>query len=248
MRDAVRSRWLAIYAAFFLAATEGMLRYSGGSDRALVSLLSIALFVVPLVTLVLGIVYLYGAREFTELLLAQPVRRSDLFAGLYLGLTIPSAGAFLLGVGIPFLVHGVPSAALVWLLGVGAALTGVFTAMAFFVATRAEDRLRGLGVGIGLWLAFGLLYDGFILAVVAFLADYPLERPLLALTFANPIDLARVVLLMQLDVSALMGYTGAVFQRFFSGGFGTAVACGALLCWIILPTALGARAFARKDF
>ena len=42
-------------------------------------------------------------------------------------------------------------------------------------------------------------------------ADYPIERPMLGLMLANPVDLARVVLLLRFDVSALMGYTGAVF-------------------------------------
>jgi Cu-processing system permease protein len=63
----------------------------------------------------------------------------------------------------------------------------------------------------------------------------------------NPVDLARVVMLMHFDSSALMGYTGAVFQRFFSGT-GAFVAGFALLGWIALPTLAGARAFRRKDF
>ena len=75
VRDAMRSRWLGIYAGFFLVASEALFRYAGGAEKAVVSLMTVVLFVVPLVTLVLGTVYLYGAREFTELLLAQPVRR-----------------------------------------------------------------------------------------------------------------------------------------------------------------------------
>jgi len=92
------------------------------------------------------------------------------------------------------------------------------------------------------------VYDGLVLIGVALFADYPLERPMLVLTFANPIDLGRVLLLLRLDVAALMGYTGAVFQRFFGGSFGTAAAGLALVVWIAAPVALGARSFARKDF
>lgn len=64
----------------------------------------------------------------------------------------------------------------------------------------------------------------------------------------NPVDLARVVLLLRFDVAALLGYTGAVFQQFFDGARGIAIALGALLLWVIGPLALAARAFARKDF
>jgi Cu-processing system permease protein len=250
--DAARSRWILVYAIFFFLASEGLLRFAGGDAKAVLSLMNVVLFVIPLVTLVLGTVYLYNAREFTELLLAQPVARGKLFAGLYLGLAVPLAAAFLGGVGVPFLVRGggdpAQRGALLALLGVGVVLTCVFTALAFVIAGRAEDRLRGLGLAIGAWLLLALVYDGLVLVVVALFADYPIEGPLLALTFANPIDLARVLLLIELDVSALMGYTGAVFQKFFSGPLGIAAAGGALLVWIAAPIALGARFFRRKDF
>ena len=250
--DAARSRWLFVYALFFFVASEGLLRYAGGDAKAVLSLVNVVLFVIPLVTLVLGTVYLYNAREFTELLLAQPVPRSRLFAGLYLGLALPLASAFVGGVAIPFLLRGggdpAQRPALLTLLAVGVVLTCVFTAIAFVIAVRAEDRLRGLGLAIGAWLLLALLYDGAVLVVVAMFADYPIEGPLLALTFANPIDLARVILLLELDVSALMGYTGAVFQNFFSGALGVAAAAAALLAWIAVPIALAARCFRRKDF
>jgi Cu-processing system permease protein len=251
-RDAVRSRWLVVYAAFFLLVCDGLWRFGGGGDQAIVSLMSVTLFVVPLVTLVLGTVFLYNAREFTEVLLAQPIARRHLFAGLYLGLALPLAGAYLAGVGAPLLLRtgagGVGRGAVFALLTVGLALTVVFTAIAFVIALRCEDRLRGLGTAIGVWFALALLYDGVVLVVVALFAEYPIERPLLALTFANPIDLARVALLLRLDVSALMGYTGAVFERFFGSTMGLAAVWMALAAWVVLPVAAGARAFRRKDF
>ena len=108
--------------------------------------------------------------------------------------------------------------------------------------------MRGLGAAVGLWLALTLLYDGLVLLAAFALADYPLERPMLALMLANPVDLARVLLLLRLDVSAPMGYTGAVFERFFGSAGGAALAAGALALWVAVPAMLGARAFRRKDF
>jgi Cu-processing system permease protein len=252
MRDAVRSRWIAVYTLFFLLLTEGLLRFSGGNAKAVLSLATAALAIIPLATLVLSTIYVYNAREFTELLLAQPIKRSSLFAGLYLGLAIPTAAGFLVGAGIPFAIRGGGDpqlhGAVATLLATGTLLTFVFTAIAFCIALRTDDRLRGLGVALGLWLLMGVLYDGFVLLTVAVLADYPIERPLLALTFANPVDLARVLLLLELDVSALMGYTGAVFQRFFGGGVGMSLAACALVAWIAVPVMIGARQFRQKDF
>jgi len=65
---------------------------------------------------------------------------------------------------------------------------------------------------------------------------------------ANPIDLARLLILLRLDVSALMGYTGAVFERFFGSAGGALLASLALVMWTGVPLLLGARRFQRKDF
>jgi len=87
-----------------------------------------------------------------------------------------------------------------------------------------------------------------VFVAVATFADYPVERPLLAAMVANPIDLARVLLLLRFDNAALLGYTGAVFVRFFTGVAGPLLAVAALLAWIAGPVAAGVRAFRRKDF
>jgi Cu-processing system permease protein len=71
---------------------------------------------------------------------------------------------------------------------------------------------------------------------------------MLAAMFANPIDLARLVMLSQFDVAALLGYTGALFQRFLGGASGFVVALTVFTLWATLPALYGARLFHRKDF
>ena len=252
LRNAARSRWLLAYTLFFFLVTDALLRFGGGGGRALLSLVSVVLFVVPLVALVFGTTYLYDAREFTELLLAQPIGRGRLFAGLFAGLALPLSAAFVVGVGLPFAWHGVEDAAqlgtLLVLGGAGAALTVTFVGLAFLIALRTDDKVRGLGLAIGVWLALSLLYDGVVLLGVAMFADFPIERPLLGLMLANPIDLARVLMLLRFDAGAVQGYTGAVFARFFGSDGGTIVAMLALSLWAAIPAALGLRAFRRRDF
>jgi Cu-processing system permease protein len=251
-RDMLRSRWSAVYAAFFFLLTEALLRFSGGDAKAILSLATVTLMVIPLATLMLATIYVYNAREFTELMLAQPIRRSSLYVGLFAGVAIPAVGGFVLGVAVPFVLRaGTGTAqwgALLTLLLVGTGLTLAFTAVAFCVALRTEDRLRGVGIALGIWLLLAVAYDGMVLTTVELFSDYPIERPLLAAMFANPVDLARVLLLLKLDASALMGYTGAVFERFFAGVRGFALASAMLIAWIGVPLAVGARLFRKKDF
>lgn len=252
IRDVTRGKWLLFYGAFFLVLTEGLFRFVGDPSRVLLSLVSLVLLVVPLVGVLFGTVYLYGAREFNELLLAQPVNRREMFGGLYLGLALPLVGAVVLGIGVPFMLHGVPDgrglAAFATLLGTAVALTLVFVGLAFVIAVSVPDRLKGLGAAIIVWLAFSFVYDGLVLMGVSAFADYPLETGLVTAVLLNPVDLGRVLLLMRLDIAALMGYTGATFEAFFGTMSGLLLAASAMGVWIAGPILLGYRLFSRKDF
>jgi Cu-processing system permease protein len=247
-----RSRWIVGYIVLLMGLSDALLRFGGGGPRAVISLLNVVLILVPLLSVVFGTMYLYGAREFIELLLAQPVRRSSLFLGLYGGLALPLSVAFILGVGLPFIWGSGGEAAffgpLALLLLTGALLTCAFTAIAFLISLLFEDRAKGLGTAILVWLAATLLYDAGLVFITTTLADYPLERPLLILTLFNPVDLGRVLLLLQADKAALMGYTGAVFEAFFGSALGIMVAGVALVAWTAMPFVLGLLRFRAKDF
>lgn len=251
LRDLGRSRWLIGYAAGFFLLAEGLFWFGGSGAQVVVSLLNVVLMVVPLVALVFGAIHVYASREFVELLLAQPVPRRPLFAGLWLGLALPLAAAFAVGAGLPFVMHaggGAPAAALATLGVAGVVLSLVFAGIATWIAWSTDDRLRGVGLALGVWLTATVLYDGAVLAATAAFADFPLERPLLAAMVLNPVDLARVVVLSQLDASALMGYTGALVTRALGSLGGAAAAAVALLAWCGIPYLMSARRFARRDF
>lgn len=252
LRDVLRSRWVIGYTLLLLAATELLFQFGGSGERVVLSLLNVVLILLPLVGLVFGTMYFYHSRHFIELLLTQPVSRSALFGGLFGGVALPLAGGFLIGTGIPFLLHGGAAGsaptALGMLLVLGVLLTLVFTALAFFVALHVTDRATGLGTAILLWIGFTVVYDGALLLAVAIFSAWPLEGPVLVATLLNPVDLGRVLLLMQFDVAALMGYTGAVFARFFGSLTGAVIAIGALAAWAVIPFLLARRKFLRTDF
>ena len=250
--DVLRNRWVIAYAIFFLAVTDVLLRLGGTGPRALLSLLNVVVLIIPLVTIVFGTIYWHGQREFNELLLSQPVARPTLFHGLFAGLILPLWGAFIIGVTIPVLVQRAADPETLQLLALmllaGCALTAVFGALAVLIAGLVTDRLKGLGIALGVWLLMTVAYDGLILWVAMTFQDYPLETPMLVLSFANPVDLARVLLVLRFDVSALMGYTGAVMQRVLGSPLGIAAALGGLAAWSIVPGLFALRAFRRRDF
>ena len=68
--------------------------------------MNIIVVLTPLIGTIFGVMYYYNSREFTELLLAQPIRRTDIFLGQYLGVAISLSLSISLGVGLPFLFYG----------------------------------------------------------------------------------------------------------------------------------------------
>jgi Cu-processing system permease protein len=122
-----------------------------------------------------------------------------------------------------------------------------FVSIAMLASVLTRDKAKGIGVVLLLWFFFALLYDAIVLFLMFALADYPLEKAMLAFVSLNPIDLARVVVLLQMDISALMGYTGALYREFLGTGWGIAFAVLVLLMWGIAPMLLAVRVFKKKD-
>lgn len=251
LKDAVRSRPLWGYVLLLFLLTDALFRFGGSGPRVVLSLINVVLLLVPLVGLVYGTMSFHQARGFTQFLLAQPVGRRPLLAALYLGLALPFAAGLLAGVGLPFLWHAAPEPAL-WgplatLLVVGVLLTGTSVALALVVAVRIADRPRGIAAALFLWIAGALLFDGALLLFAVSFDRWPIERALLGMVFLDPFDLGRVLLLLQLDRAALLGYTGALFSKFFGSGLGTALAGTALVGWTAAPLAFAFRTFQRRD-
>jgi Cu-processing system permease protein len=251
LRHVVRSRWVVSYTILLLAMSILLLRFGGTGERALASLGNVVLLLAPLVSVVFGCLYFYHTREFTELLLAQPIRRGVVYWTLFAALAAPAIGALVVGVGIPLGVQAVSEPRIVRpllvLLGVGAGLTLTFTALALAVATRVEDRTRGFATVLMVWLACTVAYDALVLLVITTLRAYPMQGPVLILSSLNPIDVARLALLATMDASILLGFTGALFQRAL-GSAAVPAAFGVLLITALVPVLLGRYWFARKDF
>lgn len=250
--DLLRSRWIAIYTLFFFAVTGGLLYFGDEPSQAVLSTLNLVLLVIPLVSLVLGLSYYYYARDFVELILTQPISRPSVFLGHYAGIALPLVGSFLVGSGAPFLLYAGRNE-VAWgivgsLLLAGALLSLVFSALAFWIGLVNEERIRALGIALGVWLGLTMVYDGLLLLFIVLMQAYPIERALIGLSILNPVDLSRILVLLRLDTAALMGYTGAVFQTFFGSVWGGAISTLSLLIWTVVPTLMGLRAFRRKNF
>lgn len=251
-KSLLRGKWVIGYGLIFLILTDSLLRFGGGGPETLLSLSNVMLLFIPLVGMIYGILYIYQSREFIELLLTQPINRKVLYWGLFLGISTPLMAAFIIGTMVPLGYHGVLMIDIVastMVLGLGGALTLIFVALGFVLGLSFyDDRIKGFGFTIVIWLFLAILYDGIVLMLIFLFGNYPLEQFVIVVSMLNPIDLARIMVMLEFDVSALMGYTGAVFNRFFGTGLGILTASAMLVTWLAAPMWIGVRIFYRKDF
>ena len=248
----MRSRWSYIYFLFYLLLGVVLLFLNNDLSKAVITLMNVIIILVPLIGTIFGVMYYYNSKEFTELLLAQPIKRSYIFLGQYLGVAFSLSMSLILGLGLPFIFYGIFKSAAIWdfalLLITGGFLTFIFTALAFNIALANENKIKGFGYAILLWLFLAVIYDGIFLMFLVMFDDYPLDKFSLIASMFNPIDLSRILILLKLDISALLGYTGAVFQKFFGTSQGLIISIFVLSLWVIISAYNIFRISRKKDF
>ena len=245
--DMLRTRFIMLYTVFLFISTFAMFQLDSDSGKVILSLLNIVLMVVPLVSVVFTTIHFYNSYEFIELMLAQPVNRWVVFLGEYFAVALSLCFAFVLGVGFPMMLYGGAGMNAFTLLYSGIMLTLVFVSIAFLSSVLTRDKAKAIGIALLFWFYFSLIYDGLLLWITYSFADYPLEKVTLTLVSFNPVDLARILMLLQLDISALMGYTGAFYKEFFGSNLGLLFSSGVLTVWVVVPIIIALQIFRKKD-
>lgn len=248
----MRSRWSYVYFLFYLLLGFVLLFLNNDVSKAVITLMNIIIVLVPLISTIFGIMYYYNSKEFTELLLAQPIKRTSIFLGQYLGVACSLSLSLILGLGIPFVLYGLFKSTAIFdfslLLVTGAFLTLIFSALSFNIAISNENKIKGFGYAVLLWLFMAVIYDGLFLMSLIIFNEYPLDNFSLVASMFNPIDLSRTLILLKLDISALLGYTGAVFKQFFGTNTGVFISMLMLILWTIVPIWRLLHTSKRKDF
>lgn len=262
LRSALRGRMVPVFSALFTLLTVGIalagLGASGvlvvqGFTRTAVSLLTLSLYLLPLLGLLLGAASFSGDDGSTEMLLAQPITRADVLLGRLLGLytsllIIAAAGFGLSGLMVLATtgMRGIGD-----FLGVAAGATavgGVGLGAGVLIGVLARNRSTATGWALGVWFAAVVLYD---LAAIALLQLTGTGDPgpvLVAILAFNPIDGVRAAALISLGADVLLGPTGAALELLFGRGGGTMYVLAALSLWIVLPPAVAALVYERRDF
>lgn len=256
LRDRLRNRWVLAVAVVF-AVFSLVISYFGGAEQGtlgprsiefvITSLVSLVIYLIPLIALLLGFDAVVGERErgSLDLLLALPLTRVELLLGKYLGLaaalTLSTLGGFALMAVL--LWHQFGSAGLYQAAGfvLSSVLLGlVFLSLALFVSVVSRERTRASGAAIALWFGFVLVFDLLLLGLLVATGGSFGGQALAYLLLLNPTDIFRILNVFSLD--QLRGLHGLV--SIVPPALGNPWAMGAaMLAWIAAPLALAAWRF-----
>jgi Cu-processing system permease protein len=261
---ALRSRWTQIFAVVFallaLAVASSGYILSGGSgiqdfSRTAVSLVQLVLLLVPLTSLVIGVLSLAPEQGAAELLLSQPISRRTVLLGNVLGLFQALAAAQAVGFGaagvVVFSQSGGEGLGGYALLVLGSlVITAIFLGIAALLAAGGIGARRGRALALALvvWFAAVVLFDIGALGVASLLPSGLASRVLIVAVLVNPVDAVRTGTLLGIEGTAAFGPASLAFLRFTRGPLGAAVLLSlSALVWILLPAALAVRRLDKAD-
>lgn len=245
--NVLRAKWLIAYGVFFFVLTSGFLFFGSDVNKAVASVLSVVLFIVPMISILYATIYWYNSAPFTYLLLSQPLRRSSVFLSNWISISCGISASFSISAALALLLHQALGASSLTVLVFGVVLTFIFVGLGLLTSVWVADPVKGVGTAFLIWFYFSLLHDVVVFSVVSLFKEYPVEVPAIILMAVNPIDLTRVHSLLILDLSAMMGYTGRILQELLSTFQGRFLTALVQLLWVVVPVWIGTKAFGSRD-
>jgi Cu-processing system permease protein len=263
LRDSLRNRWFLLYAIAFTTLALGLsaLALSGsdiagfaGFGRTAASLVNLVMLIVPLMALTVGAQSLAGEQERGSLtyLLAQPVDRSEVLLGKYLGLALALLAALALGFGVSGLViviNGGDTAepgVYVQLVALAFLLALVMLGVGFSISAFNRKATVAVGVALFLWLVFVFFGDlGLMGAAVALKTQLSIGN-LFVLSLVNPLQVFKMAAVLDIHTTLdILGPAGIYALQTYGDGL-MMLFLGVLGGWAILPAALAWFRFSRK--
>ncbi len=259
----MRSKWFLVSAVSFGLLVLGISYfglsasgYSGAVQdftRTTVSLLNLVLYLIPLLALMAGSITFTTPAGFDELLHAQPVRRSEVLLGRFMGVAL----VLLTAVAIAFVLSGffvlvqigpegvLRYAAFAFLSGV---LLLVYLAISMVLAVHSRQRSRVFALSAVVWFLSLIFYDLLVIGITSLLSGRAAATAAMLALLLNPVDIVRVQSLISLNSPSIFGPAGAALVRFLGGERVALLVLSAdLLVWLTGLVLLSVRVNSKRD-
>jgi Cu-processing system permease protein len=258
----IRNRWTLVFAgvfgvlalaiSYFGLVTSGALGFQGFA-RTSASLLNIVLFIVPLVALVMGTLSFTSEKSAGELLFAQPVTRTEVLIGKFVGLFASIFNATVIGFGLAGLIIGLKAGTegsfrYPALVGFSLLLALIFLSLSALISAACRRKSKAFGAALFVWFFFVLFYDLVVIGGTFLLRERAANTMIFGSLFGNPVDMVRVASLMTLNGKDVFGAGGAALLRFLGGeSLSIVLLLAALSLWILAPLFIAQRLMKRQD-
>lgn len=221
LKDGLRNRWiiaitlifalLSIGISWFGAAASGVVGFTS-IPNTIVSLASLAVFIIPLISLLLSYDAIVGEDEDGTLLLllTYPISRMQLLLGKLLGHTLILGIATLAGFGMAALTivlfaEGVDpvklSIAFMRFILSAIMLGGVFICIAYLISVLVSEKSKAAGLALISWFLFVLVFDFSLLGILVATKGQLSPEFFPYLLLLNPSDIFRLINLIGFEGS-----------------------------------------------
>ncbi len=259
-RDALASKWFLLYTVAFtvLAVGVSFLSLSGvgshgfaGFGRTAAGLLNLIMLVVPLMALTAGAGSIAGERERGTLLylLAQPVSRTQVLLGKYVGLAAALVCSLCIGFGVSagvlaWRAGGVGVDAFAMLITFTALLAVAMLSVGVLISVISRRTSVANGLALFVWLTLVFVSD---LGLMASSVLFKLRvHEVFGLATLNPLQSFKMVVIVNMNASLdVLGPVGAYASQTLGDALPWVLA-SSLVVWTILPLGLAVLLFARR--
>jgi Cu-processing system permease protein len=258
----IRNRWTLVFAgvfgvlvlaiSYFGLVTAGTVGFQGFA-RTSASLLSMVLYIVPLVALTMGTLSFTSEKSASELLFSQPVTHGEILLGKFLGLFASIFTATLIGFGLAGVIIAAnagtdSSLRYPALVGFSLLLALIFLSLSAFISALCHRKSKALGVALFVWFFFVLFYDLLVIGLTFLFRERTANVFIFGSLFGNPVDMVRIASLMTLNGKDIFGAGGAALLRFLGGErLSILLLLIALSLWVVVPLFVAQRLLKHQD-
>jgi Cu-processing system permease protein len=259
----LRSRWMLGFGILFAVMITGVSYYGltflgyeaefQDFYRTTVTMLHLVFIIIPVVALVAAGQSVCSDPGYFEFLASQPVGRSDILLGKVAGLFVALTIMTVLGFGLGGMIIALKSNSEgIWkffiFIGTSITLGLVFISISTLLSVLSNRKPMAIVSALIVWLFFLFIYDFIVLAASYYMDEAYLRTILYFSLLGNPIDMARVTVLLTVGGEAALGAAGAGLLRTFGGPATSAMsAVGLLAIWALMPLIGAILVFKKQD-
>lgn len=260
--DSIRNRWFYTFLVIFMLLSfsiiyMGIIKSTGlgfeSFNKTTASLLNLILFLIPMITLLLGGTAISGEREHgtMNLMLSKPISSVEFIVGKYLGIASALVLSIVTGFGImgmivAFKVSVVDARAYLIFVILAVLLALSFLSISMLISVLVKKRITAIIVSTIVWFFFILVYDLVVMAVANVFTGTSMAIFLLISILLNPADSVRILAIVNLGGETIFGPSLIELTRIITNVSSEIILISGIVAWIMIPLVLSVFFFKRS--